>query len=208
MLGLVAVAERRVLQGELLLRLKGIGSGGHNVGNGSGQGGLYSDRGGIVVVVMLLISLYLTRHLGQGFQWRPDLILIVSLNGGLIYGETRVRAKTAIEIRSHVGAGVQEPVIFGPARCAIDAVQGQAGIDAIGLGYGGTFLGEVVGEAVDAALGEVLAAGLAAVVVAIAVVVELRASLKELENQRIGPPTHLVAAPGPYASVKQQKGRK
>lgn len=93
----------------------------------------------------------------------------------------------------HVGAGVQKAIVLGTARCTADAVESQAGIDALGLGYSRAFLGEVVGEAVNAALGEVLAAGLAAVVVAVAVVIQLGASLEELENQGIGPATHVAS---------------
>jgi hypothetical protein len=74
-------------------------------------------------------------------------------------------------------------------------MKSQAGIDALGFGYGRAFLCEVGCKAVDAAFGEILATGLAAMVVAVAIIVELRASFKELENQWIRPATHLAIGP-------------
>lgn len=129
---------------------------------------------------------------------------MLSLAGGLDEGKGGIVAGGVAGVGSHVRARVQQPVVFGAAGRIVDAVESQAGVDALGLRDGRTLLGEVVREAVDAALGEVLAAGLAAVVVAVAVVVQLGASLEELEDQGIGPATHLATGPGTCASAKHE----
>lgn len=67
----------------------------------------------------------------------------------------------------------------------VDAMQSQTRVDPVGLGDGGTLLGQVVRQAVDASFGEMLAACLARVRVPIAVVRQLRSTLEVLGQQRI-----------------------
>lgn len=130
------------------------------------------------LAAIILVKIDLSRGFGEGFKSTPTLWKIGGIGRLLCGRRLRLRSRRPLNSSSSVG----------------DAMKLKASTHAVGLGDGGTFLGNMSGQAVDPALRKVLSALLAGMGISIAVVVELGASYKVLEDEGVGFTTHCAGS--------------
>ena len=207
-----------MVESELLMELEMVGvHGSHKAGSKGGRGRIENrirNVGGVVVV--LLAEVDPAGDLGQGLESGPVV---------LYEGEPAGRRGGSIVVGAARVVGSLRP---GSGRVTADTVEGEAGVDPLGLGNGRALLGEMSRQALDTAAGEELAAFLGVqagvsveqakarrraaprtagcatyptgMAVAVAVVLQFLAPLEVLGQQGARPSAHLE----PRASLRRE----